>query len=329
PPASPEATARAIQASSSPRPAQSSPLPEPALENETFVTLDGISRYKIGPGDVLELLLTKGFTQEKHTAIVQSDGTVTVTFFNAKVMGLTTYQAAEEIHRILSPYYKQLSIEVLVKEYNSKKVAIFGAVKGNPGVYPLKGRTTLLDLLAAAGGPAPTANLDAVRLIRPGDISYTVNLNLLLANGTPARDVEIVLDTRDVVFVPSVEDKKVFALGEVKKPGVFPMVPNMRLSQLMAQAGGAKFTAVLESARVIRGNLNSPEIIAVDFRSLLEEGDVSQDIRLEVNDVVFLPRSAVGDWNVFMEKIKPTLVNVNLLLRNVVDSLIIQDFFAD
>jgi polysaccharide export outer membrane protein len=137
------------------------------------------------------------------------------------------------------------------------------------------------------------------------------------------------LDTRDVVFVPSVEDKKVFVLGEVERPGVFPMVPNMRLSQLMAQAGGAKFTAVLESARVIRGNLKSPEIIAVDFRSLLEQGDLSQDIRLEVNDVVFLPRSAVGDWNVFMAKIKPTLSNINLILNNVVDSLIIQDFFTE
>ncbi len=329
PPASPEATARALQSSSSPEPAQSSPLPEPALENETFVTLDGIARYKIGPGDVLDLLLTKGFTQEKHTAMVQSDGMVTVTFFNAKVMGLTTQQAAEEIRRILSSYYKQLSIEVLVKEYNSKKVAIFGAVQGKTGIYPLKGRTTLLDLLAAAGGPARTANLEEVQLIRPGGNSYTVNLNLLLSNGTPVRDVEIVLDARDVVFIPSIADKKVFVMGEVVRPGIFPMVSNMRLSQALAQAGGAKNTAVLESARVIRGTLSNPEIIAVDFQSLLEQGDVSQDIRLEVNDVVFFPRSAVGDWNVFMEKLKPTLVNVNLLMRNVVDSLIIQDFFSD
>ena len=329
PPASPEATARAFQASSSPKYLQSTPLPEPSLENNTFVTVDGIPRYKIGPRDVLELLLTKGFTQEKHTAMVQSDGTVTVTFFNAKVMGLTTQQAAEEIRQIMSPFYKQLSVEILVKEFNSKKVALFGAVKGKTGIYPLKGRTTLLELLAEAGGPSPTANLEEVQLVRRGGLSYTVNLHLLLANGTPARDIEVDLDTRDVIFIPSVEDKKVFVLGEVEKPGAFPMVPNMRLSHVLAQAGGAKITAVLESARIIRGDLNSPEIIAVDFQSLLEQGDVTQDLRLEVNDVVFLPRSAVGDWNAFMLKIRPTLVNVNLLLRNVVDSLIIEDFYSD
>ena len=319
PPASPEATALAIQASSSPEFSQSPSLPEPKVENETFMIVDGIARYKIGPGDILEVLLTKGFTQEKHTALVQSDGMVTVTFFNAKVTGLTPEQAAEEIRRILSPFYKQLRVEVLVTEYNSKKASVFGAVRGVPGTYPLKGRTTLLDLLAAAGGPAPTANLEEVRLIRSGGPSYTVNLRVLLSNGTPVRDVEVVLDARDVVFIPSIDDKKVFILGEVKKPGAFPMSPNMRLSQLLAQAGGAKNTAVLDSARVIRGNLDSPQIIAVDFESLLEEGDVSQDLRLAANDVIFLPRSAIGDWNAFMAKIRPTLLNINLLLRPAIE----------
>lgn len=329
PPASPEATARAVQASSSLEPSRISPLPAPALENETYVTVDGIPRYKIGPGDVLEILLTKGFTQEQHTVRVQSHGLVTVGFFSTNVTGLTTQQAAEEILRVMSPFYKQLSVEVLVNEYNSKQVAIVGAVSGRPGNYPLKGRTTLLDLLAAAGGPAPKANLEEVRLIRPGGLSYTVNLHVLLGNASAARDVEVVLDARDVVFVPSVEDKKVFVMGEVKQPGAFPMVPNMRLSQVMAYAGGATDTAVLESARVIRGDLSNPEIIAVDFRRLIEKGDVSQDLRLAANDVVFIPRSAVGDWNAFMLKLRPTLENMSLTLRPVVDYFILRDIITD
>lgn len=325
PPADPVATAMARQASSSSVSPMRSPLLEPQTENKTFVIVDGFARYKIGPGDVLDILLTKGFTQEKHTVKVTSIGVVTVAFFNAKVKGLTTDQAAEEIHRTMSPFYKQLSVEVLIKEYNSKKAAVFGAVKGRPGVYPLKGRTTLLDLLAQAGGPAPTANLEGVRLIRPGGQSYTVNLHLLLANGTPARDIEVVLDTGDVVFFPSVEDKRVFVMGEVMRPGAVPMVPHMRLSQAVAQVGGAKDTAVLDSARVIRGNLDQPQILAVDFESLLEAGDVSHDLRLEANDVVFFPRNAIGDWNAFMEVMRPTLTTINLLFRPVIDTLILRD----
>lgn len=322
PPASPEATARAIQASSRPVTPDET-LPEPVEENQSFVILEGIPRYKIGPGDVLEVLLTKGFTQEQHTVGVKPSGMVTVATFNAKVAGLTTEQAAAEIQEILSPYYKELSVEVIVKEYNSKKVAVFGAVRGKTGIYALKGKTTLLDLLAEAGGPDPKANIEKVRLIRPGQTSYTLNLGRVLSNGATIRD--FVLDTRDVVYVPSVEDKKVFAMGEVERAGAFPLVPGMRLSQLVAQAGGPKDTAVLESARVLRGNLDSPQILAVDFRGLIEHGDVTQDLRLESNDVVFFPRSAIGNWNAFMKQIKPTLEILSLMLDPAVDVLLLRD----
>lgn len=324
PPATIDATTLAMQASSAQ--AQSPPLPQPALENQSFVTIDGIPRYKIGPGDVLEVLLTKGLTQEKHTVVVKQNGLVNVAFFTAQVGGLTAEQAADKIHEIMSPFYKQLSVEVLVTEYHSKQVSVFGAVRGKPGTYPLKGRTTLLDLLAEVGGPTATASLDDVRLIRPGGLSYAVNLHVLLADGTtPVRDVEIVLDANDMVYVPSTEDKKVFVLGEAKNPGAYPMVANMRLSQVLAYAGGAKDTAVLESARVIRGNFHDPQIIAVDFQRLIEQGDLSQDLRIEVNDVVFLPRSAIGDWNAFMEKLKPTLYNLNLLMQPAINAAIFRD----
>ncbi len=326
PPASLEATTKAIQASSRAESPELT-LPEPVAENQTFVTLEGIPRYKIGPGDVLEVFLTKGFSQEKHTVGVKPNGSVTVAFFDATVMGLTAEQAAEEIHQILSSFYKELSVDVIVKEHNSKKVAVFGAVRGNTGIFPLKGRTTIFELLAEAGGPAPKANLEKVRLIRPGRVSYTLNLRRFLSNGDTVRD--IVLDTRDVVYVPSVEDKKVFAMGEVAKPGAFPLIPNMRLSQLVAQAGGAKDTAILESARIIRGNLESPQILAVDFQGLMEQGDVTQDLRLEANDLVFFPRNAIGNWNAFMAQIKPTLQILSLLMDPAVDALLIKNLVEE
>lgn len=322
PPASPEATARAIQASSRPEILDET-LPEPVEENQTFVIFGGVPRYKIGSGDLLEVLLTKGFTQELHTVVVKPSGMVTVATFNAKVTGLTTEQAAAEIEGILSPFYKELSVDVIVKEYNSKKVAVFGAVRGKTGIYPLKGRTTVLDLLAEAGGPDSKAIMEKVRLIRPGGLSYTLNLRSLLSNGATVRDV--VLDTRDVVYVSSVEDQKVFVMGEVEKPGAFLMVPNMRLSQLVAQAGGAKDTAILESARVIRGNLDSPQILAVDFQSLMERGDVTQDLRLEANDVVIFPRNAIGNWNAFIAQIRPTLEVISRTMDPAINVLLLRD----
>jgi len=290
------------------------PLPQPVLENRTFVTINGVPRYKIGPGDVLEILLARELAQEKQTVAVKANGMVTVAFLEAKVAGLTTEQAAEEIQRLLSPFYKQLSVEVLVKEYNSKKVAVLGAVGGKAGTFPLKGRTTLLDLLAEVGGPAPNADLERVRVIRQEGPPLTINLFRLLEE--PVAQT-FVLDEGDFVFIPTrgpAEEKKVFILGEVKNPGAYPLIANMRLSQALALAGGPTEVAVLKSARIIRGGLSNPQVVETDFRKVIEWGDQSQDLFLQADDLIVLPRSPIGNWNAFLAKIRPTLEILTLPL---------------
>jgi len=307
------------------------PAPQPVTENQTFVTLEGIPRYKIGPGDILEILLTRGVTQEKQTVVVKANGMVTVAFVEAKVGGLTTEQAVEAIRGILSPFFKQISVEVLVKEYNSKKVAVLGAA-AKVGIFPLRGRTSVLDLFAEMGGPAPNADLERVRLIRPDGSSVTVNVSRLLAGGDVLR--ELVLDTGDVLFIPArptaeekkVEEKKVFVLGEVRAPGAFPLLPNMRLSQLLAHAGGPTELAVLESARIIRGGPSNPQVIATDFRKVTDQGDLSQDLPLQANDLIVLPRSGIGNWNAFLAKIRPSLEILTLPLQSATQLLILRDF---
>lgn len=291
------------------------PVPPTVAENQTFVTLDGVPRYKIGPGDVLEILLTRGLVQERLTAAVKANGMVTVAFLGAKVAGRTTEQAAEEVHRLLSPFYKELGVELLVKEYNSKRGAVLGAVGGKAGTFPLKGRTTLIDILAEAGGPAPNADLERVRVIRSDGPAFAINLFRLLSEGNGIRD--FVLDAGDVVFIPTrgpADEKKVFVLGEVRNPGAFPLIPNMRLSQALAQAGGPTEVAVLKSARIVRGGLSNPQVVEVDFRQVLEQGEQSQDIVLQAHDLILLPRSAIGNWNAFIAKLRPTLELITLPL---------------
>lgn len=302
------------------------PLPQPVSENRTFVTIDGVPRYKIGPDDVLEILLTRELTQERQTVAVKANGMVTVAFLEAKVANLTAEQAAEEIRRILTPFYKQLSVEVLVKEYNSKKVAVLGALGGKAGTFPLKGRTTLLDLLAEAGGPAPNADLERVRVIRPGSPPYTVNLFRLLSEESRIQD--FVLDAGDVVFIPTrgpAEEKKVFALGEVRNPGAYPFVPNMRLSQVLGAAGGVTDVGVLERTRIIRGDLGNPRVAKVDFRRVIEKGDRSQDVVLQANDIIVVPRSGIANWNAFLAKLRPTLEFLALPFQPFVQLLLIRD----
>lgn len=303
-------------------------LPPVTEENESFVTIDGRAAYKIGPGDVLEVLLTKDLAQERLTAEVKLGGEVMVGFFEVRVGGLTAEQAAARIHGTLAPMHRVLSVAVTVKEHKSKTVSVLGEVQHNTQV-PLKGRTTLVDILVTAGGPRAHADLREVRLLRRDGQVYTIDLLRLVSESGRLRD--LVLDAGDVVFVPDkrIEEQKVFLLGEVQTPGAFPMVPNMRLSQALALAGGPKDTASLGSARVIRGDLRNPQVVQVDFERALSGQERAQDLVLEKNDLIVVPRTAIANWNAFLAKLKPTLEFLALPLAPFTQYLLLRELLKN
>ena len=298
-------------------------LPPPVTENRTFVSIDGAPQYRIGPGDLLDVFITRGSTQERLQIPVRANGRISVSFVELSVDGLTADQAAREIARELSVYFRKPSVEVQVKEYNSKKVSILGAVgatpRGGVGTIPLTGRTTLLEAIAKAGGLAPNASLERVRVTREPGKSYTVNMFRYIQEGDLSQD--FVLDTGDVIFVPERvpgEERRVFLLGEVKAPGPIPYYPNLTLAQLMAQAGGWTDGALFEETRIIRSDPKSPQIIAIDLNRLMLQGDQRIDQLLKPNDIVYIPRTRIANWNAFFAQLRPTLEFLTLSIQPVI-----------
>lgn len=109
-------------------------------------------------------------------------------------------------------------------------------------------------------------------------------------------------------------EKKIFVLGEVESPGVYNFAAGMTTIQAIALAGGYKNTAVLSDMRIIRGNLDNPELIRVNLRKTAK-GTGAKDVLLAQNDVIFVPRSAIGDWNNFINLyIRPTIEVLSLPL---------------
>lgn len=107
-------------------------------------------------------------------------------------------------------------------------------------------------------------------------------------------------------------ERKIYVLGEVENPGVYTFAAGMTTLQALALAGGYKNTAVLSDMRVIRGDLDNPELIRVDLKGAAT-GKGSQDVLLAQNDVIYVPRSAIGDWNNFINLyIRPTLEVLSL-----------------
>ena len=315
----PETFPQALPPEALPVPEQ---LPPPPTENRTFLTVDGVPQYRIGAGDVLDVFLTRGATQDRLQVLVRTNGRISVSFAEVQVDGLTTDQAADEIAQKLSVYFRNPQLDVQVKEYNNKKVSILGALglapRGGIGTIPLTGRTTLLEVIAKAGGLAPNASLDRVRVTRLGGKSYTVNMYRYAYEGDLSQ--EFIMDAGDVVFVPERvggEERRVFVLGEVKTPGPVSLFPSMTLAQVMAQAGGWNDGALYQETRIIRGDLKNPEIVSVDLARLVLGGDRRIDQVLRPNDIVLIPRTPIADWNAYLAQLRPTLEFLTLPFQSV------------
>lgn len=144
----------------------SASLPEPDSSKATsdFTQSD----YRISPQDVLEINV---FGFPNLSRVVQVDGTGRVSFpliGGVIAAGRTVSEFEADMTRKLGAKYLQSpQVSVFVKESVGLRVTVEGAVK-KPGVYPLKGKTTLLQALAMAEGINEIGDF-AVTLIRISD----------------------------------------------------------------------------------------------------------------------------------------------------------------
>jgi polysaccharide export outer membrane protein len=119
---------------------------------------EAVTDYPIGPGDVLDISVPPIDELKKRTVRVEADGTISLPMLGTlKASGLTEEQLRAELHDKLKTYMYNPEVEVFVKEYHSREVAVVGAVN-TPGLITLNGpNETVLDMLTRAGGLNSTA----------------------------------------------------------------------------------------------------------------------------------------------------------------------------
>ncbi|MFO1433607.1 MAG: polysaccharide biosynthesis/export family protein [Candidatus Competibacteraceae bacterium] len=141
----------------------------------------GNSDYRIGPEDLLDIQVFS-VSELSRTVRVSSRGFISLPLLGeVKVAGLTSSELENRLAELLAKDYLQNpQISVFIKEYTSQRVTVSGAV-AKPGVYPLKGRTTLLQAIAVAGGLDDKASpSDQVTVFRSlaGGTKQTLDFNL-------------------------------------------------------------------------------------------------------------------------------------------------------
>ena len=130
-------------------PGKAMPPPDTTSSGGAYV---GVSDYRVGPQDLIEITVFQ-VPDLSRTVRVNSGGQISLPLIGVvQAGGLTIQQLEAEIGRKLSEKYLQNpQVTAFVKEFTSQRVTLEGAV-AKPGIYPLTGRTTLLQAIAMSGG---------------------------------------------------------------------------------------------------------------------------------------------------------------------------------
>jgi polysaccharide export outer membrane protein len=130
-------------------PGKSMPPPDTTATGGAYV---GVSDYRVGPQDLIEITVFQ-VPDLSRTVRVNSGGQISLPLIGAvQAGGLTIQELEREIGRKLSEKYLQNpQVTAFVKEFTSQRVTLEGSI-AKPGIYPLTGRTSLLQAIAMAGG---------------------------------------------------------------------------------------------------------------------------------------------------------------------------------
>ena len=127
---------------------------------------EGATDYRVGAQDLLDISVF-GVEELKHQARVNSNGLINVPLVGSVMAGGKTVPEleAELAGKYADGYLQNPQVSIFVKEYTSQRVTLEGAVN-KPGIYPLTGKTTLLQAVAMAEGLDEFADLEGVVLFR-------------------------------------------------------------------------------------------------------------------------------------------------------------------
>jgi polysaccharide export outer membrane protein len=258
-------------------------------------------RYRIGAGDVLDIRIYNRPQLSREAVRVEGSGMIRMPLIETEIQAScqTEGELAKEIATRYAKYYRNLQVDVFIKEYHSRQVAVIGAVN-DQSRFELQRRVRLLELLTYAKGPSAKAG-QTINIVHSTNISpckqptenednaafSSFKLGDVLA-GKPESNPY--LEAGDIVTVP--EADHVYVVGNVFMPLTIPLREPVTLTRAIAMAGGLKQDTRKDKIRVLRQEPGTSvrKEITVDLYAI--EKKRSEDLALAPNDIVDVPTSA-------------------------------------
>jgi polysaccharide export outer membrane protein len=235
----------------------------------------------VGIGDTVSMQVF-GRPELTTTTAVADDGSISLPLVGTvRVAGDSQSAAAQRIAAAFQSgqYLRKPQVTLLITQSRSQQVSVLGEVR-TPGRFVVDGRTTVLDLLALAGGTTERSG-DAVFLIRDdgkGKLErQRIDLKGLQSDQVPLPS--LALRGGDSIYVPPFEQYYIY--GAVTQPNMYRLESSMTVLQAISRSGG--LTQFANEKRIEIKRRNADGTFKTN-RALLTDG-------VQPDDVIYVKES--------------------------------------
>jgi protein involved in polysaccharide export with SLBB domain len=268
--------------------------------------------YRIGVGDVLDIVVTTGSGRSPQLSAeqlqVSERGDIQVFDGVTSAVCLTPVELAANIKTRYLQYKREpLSVVVNVREYRSQLVAVIGAVK-SPGRFELRRPIRLLELLALyANGPEDRSDgrIEVVHTRGEACMGSGATAGAAAVAAALSSTSYRWEDTRlgkeeanpyvragDVISLS--EAPQAFIVGNVRDPRNIPLKERITLTTAIAMAGGTLDATRSDRIRIERQvpGKTSKELLVVNLDAIKKRK--AEDVVLQPGDIIEVPSSTGG-----------------------------------
>lgn len=268
-------------------------------------TSDTNRNYKIGIGDVLNVVVTKQDLLSLNAVRVSNEGSIRMPMIKEQIDAACLSEA--ELSAVIAEKYRKLILEpevfVTVTEFNSNPVSLIGAVI-TPSRFDVRRPARLLEMLALVNGPAANAG-ERVQIVRQSTGSYCQDSKLV--KGSFEGDQELIsvalsetlkgsseanpyVRAGDIITVPIADaPEEAYVIGNVGRAQAIALDQPISLTRAIAMAGGTTRGAKLDKIKLIRQDMTTLERTEtiINLKEISKQNE--KDFFLQPNDIIEVP----------------------------------------
>lgn len=250
-----------------------------ALNFEPNLKLATPTNYILGPDDQIAVSVY-GVQEYLGNLQISPEGSVSIpNVGEVKLAGLTIEAATQKLKTVMGnsvySYLKSGGAKLSVTLSKIKTISITIIGSNRPGNYKISSFASVFNALFAAGGPSANGSFREIELLRNNKLIKKIDLYRFLLEGDQSDNLG--LKDNDVIRIP-VYKTRIEIQGQVKRPGIFEVLPGETMSKVLDYASGFTDTAYKASIKVFQRSDKDREVrdlLAADYNKFQPKaGDV-------------------------------------------------------